>query len=259
MSSVWDNPDYVARWNEMFGMDMRNAPIRTGFIFPFLERKFDDLSGQTLLDLGCGNGNLIKTFSAASFAHWTGIDAGQAVLASAIAANTDPRLHFAHADATRPLTGITPHSVDHLTSVFVLEEIPDAGLQGYMNNIGACLKPTGTAYIFTQHPAHLMVEDLKAKAAGTANTKYIGSQGYFDRAPASYAFASFTRANGEAERIAYQHHTLGDILNTAAKAGLCVVETVEIPNGVLTLAEMGAYQPEVGSTPRFLYLGLTHR
>jgi SAM-dependent methyltransferase len=256
--SVWDDPAYVQRWNDMYGFDMRGAPIRTRFIFPFLREQFGDLQGQNLLDLGCGNGNLIHNFSKAAFESWTGVDAGAAVLDSAKGANPDPRLTFIRADATRPIDAILPATMDQVTSVFVMEEIPERKLIGYLCNIGSALKQDGRAHIFTQHPAHLLMEAAKAAENGVPNGKYIGSRGYYDRRPSEYAFASFTTEDGTPERIPYHHHTLADIVNAASGAGLAITSMLEIP--ATALAEGADYmKARASDTPRFLYLEMRCR
>lgn len=257
MASVWDNEDYVRRWNETYGLDMRGAPIRTQFIFPFLKERWGDLSGKNLLDLGCGNGNLIRYFSDAAFAGWTGVDAGSAVLASARDANPDERLTFIRADATRPIQDIPANSFDIASSVFVLEEIADAGLRGYMGNFSAALNPQGEAHVFTQHPAHLLLEAAKAAAAGTPNPKYLGSQGYYDREPCEYAFAVWTGADGQPERVPYHHHTLADIMNAVSASGLVVKNMLEIPGSAVSGGDY--VQPPPHDLPRFLYLNIGRR
>jgi SAM-dependent methyltransferase len=258
MATAWDDPEFVRAWNETYGLEMQNAPIRPGLIFPLLAQKTGGFAGLDLADLGCGNGNLIKYFSGAAFKSWTGVDGGGAVIDSARASVTDPRVNFVHADLTEKLP-LPDNSADAVTAVFVVEELSAARLKDFFANAARILRPGGRAYIFTNHPSNALVQDLEAVRNGGVNKKFEGHKGYFDRDPSTYALSVLNQGQGFTTKAVYNHKTMGDIVTAAAQAGLAVDEMREVPDRIITLADWENHQPKQGDIPRFLYLELSRR
>ncbi len=255
MTTAWDREDFVAAWNQTYGLDMSKAPIRPGLIFPMLAEKIVSFDNLVLADLGCGNGNLIRHFENTNFARWIGVDGGSAVIQSAVDNTQDPRVQYQHADLTKPLS-IEPHSVDIVTNVFVIEEIPFEQLQGLFANVKQILKPEGQAFFFTNHPSHALVQDLDAVRLQKPNAKFPGHQGYFDHQAAPYVLSVLNAQDGLQVMANYHHKTFSDIMNAAASAGLQLVEMGEIPTKVIELDKWKKHQAAPGDTPRFLYLQL---
>lgn len=257
MSSVWDNDSFAQAWNDTYGLDMAKAPIRPGLIYPLIAESIGAATGLRLIDFGCGNGNLIRHFKDRPFQHWLGLDGGSAILKTALdLKEDDSRIDFARADLSaplvKPLTGF-----DVATAIFVVEEIPVAGVQAFFNTIATSIKPeTGRAHIFTQHPSYAFKEDLLAAQASQPNTKFEGHQGYFDTAPTTYALSIMNEANNHPERASYHHKPMSVILNAISAAGLHPEVMGEIPSGVITLDNWRNHKPQCGDTPRFLYLQL---
>jgi ubiquinone/menaquinone biosynthesis C-methylase UbiE len=96
----------------------------------------------TLVDLGCGDGNLLAQVAAAS-PSWTllGVDISQ--LRGENAAKIAPSATFVCADVCE--TGIPPASVDIVTCSQVIEHLLDR--RALMEEIRRILKPGGLAYI----------------------------------------------------------------------------------------------------------------
>lgn len=258
-TTAWDDQDFVDNWNKTYGLEMENAPIRPQFVFPLLRQRIGDFSGLRLIDLGCGNGNLLRVFKGENFAHWTGIDGGSAVIKSAAADLTaDPRCALVHADITSPLT-IAPRSVDAVTSIFVMEEIPLPRLSGMFTNISRALKQEGAAHVFFNHPANALVHDLEALHTGAPNRKFENHKGYFDTEPTSFALTNLNQAQGHAIKPGYHHKPLSAIMNEVAGAGLHISEVLEVPSRVTSLEKMDSYVPAPGDTPKFMYLKLVHK
>ena len=258
MTSVWDDPEFVAKWNDTYGLDMRNAPIRPSLIFPLLAQKIGQAKGLSFVDLGCGNGNLILAFQQTAFGSWVGIDAGKAVVESAQKSVIDPRIRFVHGDVSAPLA-ITKDSVDAVFSIFVIEELPLQKLSGFFSNISRMLKNDGRAYLFTNHPVNAFHQDMEFLRRSEENQKFEGHKGYFDREPTTYALSVMNQQGGHTQKADYHHKTTGDIVNGISQAGLTIHEMQEIPQGVISLDAFQKHKPQRGDVPRFLYLELGRR
>jgi len=252
--NVWNDPEFAQNWNETYGLDMSRAPIRTQFIFPLLEKKIGDMEGLHLADLGCGNGNLILHFNKASFASWTGIDGGKAILDTARESVKDPRVKFIHKNLTSTLP-IKEASMDIVTSIFVLQEIPLKTHETFFNNISKMLKPEGKAFIFGSHPSYALVQDVLAvETNNSVNTKFPGHKGYFDSEPTEYVLSILNKEK-KYDKKAFHHHTpISDTFNMAVKSGLYVHDIKEVPQGVINVETLATRKPKQGDIPRFVHL-----
>lgn len=253
----WDDTDFARQWNETYGMDMRNAPIRSQLVFPLIAQRAGKPDGLSLTDFGCGNGNLIGHFMHQPYKALNGYDGGAAILESARNHIKDARVRFANIDLTQPDLVMT--KADVLTSVFVIEEIPVARLVDFFRNAARALKSGGKAFFFTQHPVYALTEDHAAKRGDGVNAKFAGHKGYFDTAPSTYALKIMNQDGGHPVKVDYHHKPIGKIFNAAIIGGLTLTETLEIPAGVETLANLRAHEPKQGDTPRFLFMAFTVR
>jgi 2-polyprenyl-3-methyl-5-hydroxy-6-metoxy-1,4-benzoquinol methylase len=255
MAGVWDNPNFVKNWNDTYGLTMERAPVRTGLIFPWMHQYMGTMSGKKMLDLGCGNGNLIRYFKNENFAHWTGIDSGSAVLESTQDLQDDPRIEIIQADICTPLENQN-EKYDTVQSFFVIEEIPVERFQGYWNNIHNCLKPGGDAYVVCNHPARAFYYDTKSVLTGVPNEKYPDHKGYFDRDKTSYTLEVMNSQKGFEQKANYFHKTLSDIVNAALRSGLQLKAMEETLKGVTTLKAWENHQPASGDNLALLMLKL---
>lgn len=257
MTAVWNNPAFAAAWNDTYGLDMARAPIRPGLIYPLLRNRVDWNQGPAIADFGCGNGNLLRALQDQSFSHWTGYDSGSAILATAMPlAQGDKRVALHHADISQPMGALLQSQpANHAISVFTLEEIPSANAQVFFNNLAAAIgERRGTVHIFTQHPAYALQQDLLAKERGIPNSKFDEHEGYFDSSPTTYNLSVLNQQGGVVERAEYHHKPMAAIINGMAKAGLSVVEMLEIPAGTTHLDQIERHRPVSGDVPRFLYI-----
>jgi len=255
-ATVWDSPLFVSEWNSLYGLKMENT-VRPSLVFPLMKEKIGDFTNRNLLDLGCGNGNLVRVFQHEAFQSWLGVDGGSAVLESTIDLKDDPRCRFILTDITTPMD-IEHQSIDDLISIFVMEEIPLASLPGLFSNIKSCLKDDGQAHIFINHPAYAMMFDLDACREKKPNEKFENHLGYFDRTQTYFALTALNQTAGNLIKPRYYHKTMADFINAAAAADLHVAEIIETPKSVIRWENLAAYQPISGDYPRFLYMRLKH-
>lgn len=255
MATAWDDPEFVKVWNDTYGVDMEKAPIRGEFVFPWIESKVGNLSGKCLIDLGCGNGNLIRHFLKASYGikKLVGVDSGEAVIQSAQTETKDSRASFVHASAVEEIDySYTGQNFDVVTSIFVVEEIPIDKFQKYCRNVSSLMGRGTLAFVFTNHPVNALAEDLTSHLMGRENLKFKGHKGYFDSTANEYTLAVMNGARGHERKAAYHHKPLADILTAFAAAGLSLRSMVELPRGVKSLSEWQAHTPKSGDIPRFV-------
>lgn len=134
-SSLWNserwgrsdlNPDETARWDA-------------------IRRLLPEKERQRILDVGCGRGWL--TNELAKFGDCLGIDPVEAGIARAN--ELYPHISFAAKSTTDLLREIGPESYDVIVSSEVIEHIPYAGQQLFLNDIHALCKRGGTLIITT--------------------------------------------------------------------------------------------------------------
>jgi SAM-dependent methyltransferase len=255
--TVWDDPHYVSEWNQTYGLDMRNAKARTDLFFPLFAESVGAFAGKTLIDFGCGNGNLIRVFQQEAFGRWVGVDRGSAVIESARQSVQDSRVQFVEADITEAGSPALPvQKADVVTSVFVVEELPEDALQAHFITMRNALAQAGKAVLFCNHPAYAMHHDWTAHKNGQPNRKFENHRGYFDRTPTTFALELLNQEQGYAARPLYFHKTLGDIFNAARSAGLTLQRMIEIPASDIHWPPQNR-DAQSGDFPRFLYLELT--
>ncbi len=255
--NAWDDPDFVASWNETYGLDMSNAPIRPGIVYPWIERQVGDFSDKKLIDIGCGNGNLIHHFRQANFHHWYGIDPGREIIKSAKGHITDQRVTFSHINpAEEDYISRQGQDYDVATGVFVLEEIPNEGFQHFCNSISSILKPDGSLLLFSNHPINIAREDLLRRIDSAHPVKFEGLEGYYDSRSSLYSLSVLNQNNNFEKKAPHHQKTLATIINCFSKANLHIQDMIEVPCGVVTMKQLEGHQPRTEDMPRFLGLSL---
>jgi len=234
---------------------MAKAPTRSGLAFPLFKQN-SNFKDANLIDLGCGNGNLITHFLSQPFAQWVGIDGGKSVIESATNFINDKRVTLKHADITDELDQCLKTQFDVATNFFVLEEIPNHKMNKLFQNIANVLKAHGEAHIFCNHPINVMMEDLNSVNTGNENRKFPNNKGYFDRQETVYKLQVLNQEQGSQSSPSYHHKTISDIINAAVISGLHLQKMYEIPKGVITLDALDRHEPRQGDSPRFLYMKL---
>ncbi len=253
--TVWDDRDFVDQWNETYGLDMARAVVRAGLVYPLVESVLGDMRRMHVVDLGCGNGNLMLRFEKHAYRSFTGIDGGSEVIKTARASVTDIRTRFRHADITDRLP-LGDESTHAITNIFVLEEIPAPRLSPLFSEAARILKKGGDMLVFTNHPVNALYYDLEACRKGTGNLKYEGLKGYYDTDPSTYTLSIMNQRDGFPVKVDHHHKPLPLIMNAFSQAGLACVRFEEIPAGVGDMDGWAAHRPKTGDRPQFLFLHL---
>ena len=174
-------------------------------------RRFGDLTGMQVLDLGCGYGNYTDYFRSIG-AEVTGVDGAQAMLA--IARERYPHCTFRQCDITRAL----PFADVQFDLVFcnqVLMDIADIG--PVLAQCHRVLKKGGVFYFSIVHPAFYAgswLEDAQGFRYAKAVQAYI---------------RPYSLTNHFWGDTAHYHRPLSYYLNAAAAHGFCLVRAEEPP------------------------------
>jgi 2-polyprenyl-3-methyl-5-hydroxy-6-metoxy-1,4-benzoquinol methylase len=135
-------------------------------LLPLLQRVLADCPPRgATVDLGCGNGALTALLGRPGW-RATGIDVSPSGIRFAREAHPD--IEFILADAAGPLVGLAPNSFDLVTSIEVIEHLPEP--RKLARNAFRLLRPGGLA-VFTT-PYHGYWKNLALAATGRMDAHF---------------------------------------------------------------------------------------
>jgi len=121
-------------------------PVEIGFIELEMIRRYKNLSGASVIDIGCGIGRLTRHMIHEDISNYLGTDIIPEILADAEAvAKDDPRFRFAiGVDCKIPADDA---SADVIVAYSVLTHLLDAEIYDYFQECKRVLKPGGVAVL----------------------------------------------------------------------------------------------------------------
>ncbi len=200
-------------------------------ILPRLLDFLGDVSGQRVLDAGCGDGYLAR-FLAARGARVTGIDISPQLISSARALERAEEIDYRVADLSRPQPDLVA-CFDAVASYLVLNDVRD--YRGFIATIGAALRPGGRLVVALNNPYGAVIRKHVAD--------YFASGG---ADPYRGLWAAGVKAY-------FYHRTLEEYVEEFAAAGLSVTRLADLPTHV---PERDTILPAGYTFPRFMLLAL---
>ncbi len=179
-----------------------------------LQPMFPDVSGKTVLDIGCGYGWHSKYAAEQGAASVLGIDLSERMIAQAKARNADWRI-------TYKVCGIEDYlypaqAYDLVISNLALHYVAD--LDGVYQNVLRTLKPGGVFLFNIEHPVF---------TAGVNEDWIYNADGKPQAWPVdNYFYPGERQTNFLRQTVIKQHHTLTQILMGLLRAGF-IIEAVE--------------------------------
>ncbi|WP_319574950.1 class I SAM-dependent methyltransferase [uncultured Desulfobacter sp.] len=241
------NAEYEKIWDEVYGHD--RDPIRMNVIYPLLEVEFTKLTGKKILDLGCGNGSLIRQIQKYNYKSICGIDQSGEFLKTA-KKNIDCRdTKLVQSNILEKLP-FENDSFDSVFAIFVINELPL--LYNMFCEINRVLAQEGCFYIVMTHPFLLLRNFLFEKFTGKKNEKFIGNLNYKNKKPMKYILST-----AEVSTPFFQY-TFEDIINVVNNTKMEINKLKEIDTSSDLLKEHLKYQAEK-NVPKYLYLKLTKK
>jgi SAM-dependent methyltransferase len=234
-ASGGDYDDFASEYGEYVAWRERGGPGSDPFgLLPPLLELLGDISGQRVLDAGCGEGYLARALAARG-ARVTGMDLSARLIELARARDPGGAIDFRVADLSRPVPELAG-SFDAAGCYLVLNDV--TGYRGFAATLAAVLKPGGRLVIALNNPYSGVVD------------RHVTD--YFDAGATS-------RYRGLWEmgiKACYHHRTMENYFDAFLAPGLRLTKLADIE----TLADThgpGAYLPEGGRFPRFTLLAFT--
>lgn len=205
-------------------------------ILPYLLDLLGDLSGQTVLDAGCGDGYLARVLAARG-AHITGMDLSPSLIAQARARDPHGAITYHCADLSQPQPEYAA-AFDAVASYLVLNDV--ANYQGFIATLAAVLKPGGQLVLALNNPYSAVIRSHVSDyfASGTI-TPYRGL----------WAVGI---------KVYHYHRTLEQYLDSFFAAGLCLTKLTDLPTRARITTSDDAL-PEGYCFPRFMVLAFSKR
>lgn len=193
----WDT--YAELFDERIGTGGDDLHAR--IIDPLILDYAGDTTGQSVIDLGCGNGYLAHKL--AGLNRYTGVDVSENLLTKARirVGSIAYKVSFINADISRPMpvSEEPPHDIAILNMVLQYVEHPD----GAALNAAGLLKVGGICIVILDHPAHQLFARAQ-ELAGTPNDHFTDSTSYFET-----GFRTKKSLGGKAT-LSYYHRTIAD-------------------------------------------------
>lgn len=150
--------------------------VKAAYFLALLRRHFGATAGLSVLDIGCGTGNLHALIDA-ELGALSGVDLSASSLERASAAN--PGVDYVHYDGTR--LPYADASFDAAITVCVMHHVPPAQWPAFAAEMRRVVRPGGIAAVFEHNPRNFLTRrtvdrcelDADAVLLPMANTRSL--------------------------------------------------------------------------------------
>lgn len=223
--NIYDNPAFFEGYAQLprsvQGLD--GAPE-----WPSLKSMLPDLTGKSVIDLGCGYGWFCRAARELGASDITGVDISEKMLARAAELTADPQIHYQRSDLES--LALKDNSLDLVYSSLALHYLPE--LDTLFANVQRALKPGGSLVFSMEHPIYTCAT-RRGWLTDDNGERFWGVNHYQDE--------SQRVSNWLADGVIKYHRTLGTTLNALIKAGLTISE----------VNEWGPTQGQIAAGPRW--------
>ncbi len=208
---------HVASWYDAYLKE--EGTYQKDLILPNLLRLVDPKKGETILDLGCGQGFFSREFASAG-ATVIGVDVSKE-LVSVARRLSPPYVRFEAAPADH-LDFIQPGSVDKAAIVLALQNMENA--KAVVDECRRVLKPTGGLYLVLNHPAFRIPKASSWEWDGKTGVQYRRVERYLSESAIKIQMHPGDKPE---EHTLSFHRPLQSYVKHLANAGFCVVRLEE--------------------------------
>jgi ubiquinone/menaquinone biosynthesis C-methylase UbiE len=215
----WDG---VAGWyDKLVGAD--GSDYHQHVILPAVMDLLAVGKGDSVVDVCCGQGVLVRHLLKDGASKVLGVDAsGKLVGAARQRYGEEKNVSFLRADACAEGEW-ADGSFDAAACVMAVHDVPDA--EGLMANLSASLKPGGRAVVVMMHPCFRIPKESHWGWDGDQKVQFRR----LDKYGKSLEIGIQTRPGlGTDEGTIFYHRPLAEVISPMGKAGLGVVECVEL-------------------------------
>ena len=215
MHSIFDNEQFFSGYQELRRREQNSNDL---IIDPALETLLPDLTGKTVLDLGCGDGKHCVDFIARGAKSVVGIDISEKMLQIARTENANDAIRYLNLSMTD--IGDLRETFDFIYSNMAFHYIED--FASFAKTLFDVLNPDGRLLFSQEHPII---------------TATIDGKGHFDKSltgkKLSYVFSDYGLPGERVTRwfvdgVVKYHRRISDIINALTDAGF-VIERLEEP------------------------------
>ena len=214
-NNLFDNEQFFAGYQELRQREQNSNDL---IIDPALEALLPDLTGKTVLDLGCGDGKHCAEFIDRGAKSVVGIDISEKMLQIARAENANGAIRYTNMSMTE-IAGLRK-TFDFIYSNMAFHYIED--FTAFTKTLFQALNPGGRLLFAQEHPVITATMDGK---------------GHFNKSPSgqklSYTFSDYGVPGKRVthwfiDGVVIYHRRISDIINALTGAGF-VIERVEEP------------------------------
>ena len=214
--------DPVAAWYDKL-VGESGSDYHQNVILPAALRILAPQPGESIIDVCCGQGVLIRPLLEAKIGKFTGVDASPRLIESARSRHgADPRVSMIVADACQPGPW-ADGSHDAATCIMAVHDVPD--LVGMFSNVARALKPGGRAVMVFMHPCFRIPRKSHWGWDADQKIQYRRLDSY--GTPLEIPITTHP-GKGTGEQTQFHHRPLADLLTAMGKGGLAVVACEEL-------------------------------
>lgn len=228
MKSIYQDEEFAHYWNSRAGND--GEDYKRFVLDPLMMSKIGSLKNKDVLEMGCGNGYMVKKFLQQDPQSVWMVDISEANLKHAQEKTDDDRVKFVQQDITVPWS-MESESVDVVYSNMVLNEVPilDVPIQ----EVFRVLRKNGQFIFSALHPAY-MLYFYAQQVMGVDSGKFVNLGGYFSHNDFKYIMGSVsvTKPVEEVEisrdfEVEQKQSTVSDYINQVIEAGFMIKAVYE--------------------------------
>ncbi len=214
--------DPVAAWYDKL-VGESGSDYHRNVILPAALRLLAPQPGESIVDVCCGQGVLIKPLLDAGIARFTGVDASPRLIESAKARHAgDARVSLIVADACGSGSWADGKN-DAATCIMAVHDVPD--LTGLFSNMALSLRPGGRAIIVSMHPCFRIPRKTHWGWDADQKIQFRRLDSY--STPLEIPITTHP-GKGTGEQTLFHHRPLADLLTAMGKAGLAVTACEEL-------------------------------
>lgn len=217
---------------------------RMAFIMPYMLELMGDVSGKTILDLGCGEGGYSRELCKKN-AIVTSVDCSEIAIEYSVAEARCQGLTIQHfIRNSNDLYEIKDNSFDVVLSSMMLMDCED--FEGTVKEIVRVLKPGGKVYVSVLHPCFNGNHQQGIGRQGVGIEREVIVKNYF--APTEWEAPLYKGSIP----VLWHHRTLEDYVKTFIKCGLAIVDLHE-PRTTDEQAKISVPMARLQKIPLYLY------
>lgn len=212
--NVYDNNEFFYEYKKLRETDDNYNDL---FEQPAMKTLLPDLTGKSVLDLGCGFGNNCMDFVSHGAGSVIGVDISENMLALAQMKNSNSKIRYIHMDMAD--TSRLEYKFDFVYSSLAFHYVED--FEKLMQDIYKLLNSGGELLFSQEHPI------VTCSLNDSNHYNYDDCGRYESYSMSHYAKTGLRRGRWFVDNVENYHRTFSDIINGIVQAGLHIVNVTE--------------------------------